>query len=127
MPEVLCLGLGGGSKILEKGDSETVVVGPESVGHRLLSDALVFGGKTLTTTDIAVAEGKAEIGDANLVAHLKGSKLVSSARAEIKKMLELGVDSMKLSADDAVLVLVGGGSVVQMDDLKGVAKIIRPP
>jgi hypothetical protein len=34
---------------------------------------------------------------------------------------------MKLSAEDAVLVLVGGGSIVQMDEVKGVAKIIRPP
>ncbi|KAK7424518.1 hypothetical protein QQX98_000483 [Neonectria punicea] len=126
MPEVLCLGLGGGTKIVKQ-DTTVVKVGPESVGHRLLRDAFVFGGKTLTATDVAVAEGAAEIGDASLVKHLKGTELLRSAREEIKRLLERGVDSMKLSAEDAVLVLVGGGSIVQMDNLKGVAKIIRPP
>lgn len=33
---------------------------------------------------------------------------------------------MKLSADDATVILVGGGSIVHMDDLEGVSKIIRP-
>lgn len=126
MPEVLSLALGGGTKVLEQ-DEDAVKVGPESVGHRLTSDALVFGGKTLTTTDVVVAEGAAEIGDASLVEHLKGSDLLKNARKEITRMLGVGVDSMKLSNEDAVLVLVGGGSVVQMDELKGVAKIIRPP
>lgn len=125
MPEVLCLGLGGGTKVVES--DGTVKVGPESVGHRLLSEALVFGGKTLTATDVAVAEGEVKIGNPELVKHLKGSRVLSGARAEIKRILERGVDRMKLSAEDAVLVLVGGGSIVQMDDVKGVAKIIRPP
>ncbi|RSM09901.1 hypothetical protein CEP52_003869 [Fusarium oligoseptatum] len=126
MPEVLCLGLGGGTKVLQKSDGG-VTVGPESVGHRLLSEALVFGGKTLTATDVAVAEGKVNIGDAALVSHLRGTKTIQKARQEIRTILERGVDSMKLSAEDAVLVLVGGGSIVQMDEVKGVAKIIRPP
>lgn len=49
MPEVLCIGLGGGTKVLERADG-SVIVGPESVGHRLLTEALVFGGQTLTVT-----------------------------------------------------------------------------
>ncbi|RSL59960.1 hypothetical protein CEP54_007019 [Fusarium duplospermum] len=126
MPEVLCLGLGGGTKVLQNPHG-SVTVGPESVGHRLLSEALVFGGKTLTATDVAVAEGKVNIGDVALVRHLKGTETIQKARQEIRTILERGVDSMKLSAEDAVLVLVGGGSIVQMDEVKGVAKIIRPP
>ncbi|KAM0420343.1 hypothetical protein ACHAPT_011885 [Fusarium lateritium] len=126
MPEVLCLGLGGGTKVLQRPDG-SVTVGPESVGHRLLSESLVFGGTTLTATDVAVAEGKVDIGDAALVRHLNGTDTIQKAREEIRKILERGVDSMKLSAEDAVLVLVGGGSIVQMDQVKGVAKIIRPP
>ena len=43
---------------------ETAEVGPESVGYRLTTEALVFGGSTLTATDIAVAAGRADIGDA---------------------------------------------------------------
>ncbi|KAJ3461158.1 hypothetical protein MRS44_009711 [Fusarium solani] len=114
-PEVLCLGLGGGTKVLQNPDG-SVTVGPESVGHRLLSEALVFGGTTLTATDVAVAEGKVNIGDAALVSHLKGTNTIQKTRQEIKQILERGVDSMKLSAEDAVLVLVGGGSIVQMDE-----------
>ncbi len=54
MPDVLAIGLGGGS--LVRGE-DPVTVGPESVGFELTSKALVFGGDTLTTTDIAVAGG----------------------------------------------------------------------
>ena len=42
----------------------TVTVGPDSVGYRLTEKALVFGGDTLTATDIAVRLGMANIGDA---------------------------------------------------------------
>jgi N-methylhydantoinase A/oxoprolinase/acetone carboxylase beta subunit len=48
MPEVFSIGLGGGTKV-EEVDGE-VKVGPESVGHRLNTEGLVFGGKTLTAT-----------------------------------------------------------------------------
>ena len=34
-------------------------IGPDSVGYRLTREALVFGGQTLTITDIAVAKGLA--------------------------------------------------------------------
>lgn len=58
MPDVLSIGLGGGSRI-----HPDHRVGPDSVGYRLPEQALVFGGSTLTATDIAVAAGRAEIGD----------------------------------------------------------------
>jgi N-methylhydantoinase A/oxoprolinase/acetone carboxylase beta subunit len=48
MPEVVSVGLGGGT-LVEVTDSKTKV-GPESVGHRLLQEGLVFGGNTLTAT-----------------------------------------------------------------------------
>jgi N-methylhydantoinase A/oxoprolinase/acetone carboxylase beta subunit len=48
MPEVVSVGLGGGTKIFEQ--DGVVTVGPESTGHRLLQEGLVFGGNTLTTT-----------------------------------------------------------------------------
>ena len=48
MPEVLSVALGGGTKVVERHGK--VYVGPESVGHKLISEGLVFGGNTLTTT-----------------------------------------------------------------------------
>ncbi|KXJ86069.1 hypothetical protein Micbo1qcDRAFT_219929, partial [Microdochium bolleyi] len=124
MPEVFSVALGGGTKIEEDANGN-ITVGPESVGHRLLSEGLVFGGDQMTTTDIAVALGHANIGDVSRVKCIPSEKL-SQARLQIKKLLEYAIDSMKLSADDATVILVGGGSVVHLDDLEGVSKIIRP-
>src|SRR5947207_13469509 len=51
MPDLLSLGLGGGTLVSD----DPLTVGPVSVGYRLTERALVFGGDTLTATDIAVA------------------------------------------------------------------------
>lgn len=125
MPEVLSIGLGGGSRVQHE-TGGNVSVGPESVGHNLTSQAMVFGGDTLTATDIVVASGAAEIGDSGRVQHLPSS-LVTVARTQIKKLLERAVDDMKVSELPATLLLVGGGSVVQMDPLEGVSECITPP
>lgn len=124
MPDVISVPLGGGTKIEEV--DGVLRVGPESVGHRINSEALVFGGKTLTATDIVVAHGKADVGDSSLVSTLP-ERVLSEARAKIKTILEEAVDAMKLSAGDVLLIMVGGGSIVQMDELDGCCKVIRPP
>ena len=38
-------------------------IGHNSVGYQLTEQAMVFGGETLTGTDIAVAGGLAQVGD----------------------------------------------------------------
>ena len=55
MPDVLAIGLGGGSLVRDGGAR----IGPDSVGYELTRKALVFGGDALTTTDIVVAAGLA--------------------------------------------------------------------
>src|SRR5205814_9888439 len=67
MPDVFSFGLGGGSIV--RGDAE-LTIGPDSVGYELTERARVFGGSELTATDLAVAAGMAEIGDAALVTGL---------------------------------------------------------
>jgi len=62
MPDVLAIGLGGGSLVRDGGAR----IGPDSVGYEITSRALVFGGDTLTTTDIVVAAGLEDIGDRDL-------------------------------------------------------------
>jgi len=123
MPEVQSIALGGGTRVEER-DGQ-IHIGPESVGHRLLQDGLVFGNSTLTTTGIVVASNKADIGDSSRVSHVP-ARVVEQARLKIKHMLEAAIDSMKLTADDCICVMAGGGSIVQMDELKGVGRIIRP-
>jgi N-methylhydantoinase A/oxoprolinase/acetone carboxylase beta subunit len=101
-----------------------VTVGPQSVGYRIAKDALVFGGQTLTTTDIAVALGKADIGDASKVAHLDRA-LAEKAHARIVQMLENSVERSRVSADPIPVIAVGGGSILMPDRL-GDLDVIRP-
>lgn len=124
MPEVLSIGLGGGSIVTVDGD--TVLVGPESVGHEITRKALVFGGDVMTATDIVVACGKADIGDKSKVAHIP-EEVITKARACIRKMLEQAIDKMKITEQPVTLLLVGGGSIIQMDPLHGLAECIIPP
>jgi N-methylhydantoinase A/oxoprolinase/acetone carboxylase beta subunit len=124
MPDVLSVGLGGGSLVTVSDDGK-VSVGPGSVGHYLTSKALVFGGDVRTSTDIVVAAGKEKIGNPELA--LIPDDVVEGARKCIKSILQRAVDDMKVSSAPVTVLLVGGGSIVYMDELEGVAKCIIPP
>ncbi|MDB5368152.1 MAG: Hydantoinase/oxoprolinase [Rhodospirillales bacterium] len=119
MPDILSLGLGGGSLVVGN------VIGPRSVGHRLHQDALVFGGSTLTTTDIAVAAGQVEIGDRDRVRHLD-KQMVAAAMDRLHEMLDEAIDRMKTSAAPVPVVLVGGGAVLVSRSLRSASEIVIP-
>ncbi len=119
------IGVGGGS-LVRLTDSDIVVVGPQSVGKELTRKARVFGGSVLTTTDILVAAGFKGIGDSSLVADIPSSVVVKS-KTQIKILLETVIDEMKTSEADIPVILVGGGSIICPESLKGVSDIIRPP
>ena len=121
MPDTVSIALGGGT-IIER---EPLRIGPESVGYRLSTDATVFGGDTLTTTDLAVADGRVDLGDGRLVEGLE-AELVRRGRAEIQAQVESAVDRVKLSQEDVPVVLVGGGSVLLGDSLAGASRVMRP-
>jgi N-methylhydantoinase A/oxoprolinase/acetone carboxylase beta subunit len=123
MPDVLSLPLGGGSHV--RGAVGSLRLGPDSVGYELTSRALVFGGDTLTTTDIAVASGCAEIGDPSLLAPLSRD-LVAEALDRIHETVELGIDRMKTHASDIPVLLVGGGSILLSRPLAGASETITP-
>ena len=125
MPDIISIGLGGGSIIREL-DGE-VKIGPDSVGYRLTKEALVFGGETLTATDIAVRLGFVKIGDPSKVKQIEEE----FAKRVYKKMIAIiasGIDKMKLSAKSVPVVLVGGGGILIADssDIEGVSNIIKP-
>ncbi|KAI9730556.1 MAG: hypothetical protein M1834_005797 [Cirrosporium novae-zelandiae] len=126
MPEVLSIGLGGGSRIGVDETSGKVTVGPDSVGHYLTTKAMVFDGNVMTATDIVVASGAEIVGNPEKVRGIS-SDVVAKARSQIKRLLERVIDNMKVSAAPVTALLVGGGSIVHMDDLEGVAECIRPP
>lgn len=120
MPDLISIGLGGGSHV----DLDRSSVGPLSVGYRLTTDALIFGGKQLTASDIAVAAGLLDIGDRRKVAHLERGQ-IDAVLQRAKEMVEEYVDRMKSDASDVVLIAVGGGAFLVPDDLKGVARVVR--
>lgn len=127
MPEVASIGLGGGSRVRKNESGRKVVVGPDSVGHLITEKALVFGGDIMTTTDIMVACGLDEIGDPALVADIP-KQLLNSTLREINRMIQSVIEEMKVSADEPVVILVGGGSILVVhDELKGVVSCICPP
>jgi N-methylhydantoinase A/oxoprolinase/acetone carboxylase beta subunit len=121
MPDVLAIGLGGGSIVRDDG----LRIGPDSVGYEITSKALVFGGDTLTTTDIVVAAGLEDIGDRSRVAHIP-AKTINNALDTMHRMVDEAVDRMKTSADPLPVILVGGGSILVSRDLPSASKVIRP-
>ncbi len=121
MPDVLAIGLGGGSLVREDGAR----IGPDSVGYELTSKALVFGGETLTTTDIVVAAGLEDIGDRSRVKHL-AANTIRTAIATIHRMADTAVDRMKTSAEPLPVILVGGGAILVSEKLPSASEVIHP-
>ncbi len=122
MPDVYSFGLGGGSLVRQ----DPLRIGPQSVGYRLTKEAIVFGGDTLTTSDIAVASGAATFGDPSRVATLD-KQLVDESIDLIQAMAEAAVDRMKTSAADVPVIVVGGGSVLISRPIAGASEMVKPP
>jgi len=121
MPDLISMALGGGSIV----QLDPLAVGPSSVGARITEEAIVFGGETVTASDLAVAAGRAEIGDPARARTLD-AELVERGLAEVRRRVEDAVDRVKLTADPLPLVLVGGGSVLLADRLAGASEVLRP-
>ena len=121
MPDVYSVGLGGGSLVnLESGS-----VGPQSVGYRITRDARVFGGDQLTATDVIVAAGKADIGDASLVSDIPTDRL-GAAVQRIQEIVAEAVDRMKTSSEPLPVIVVGGGSVLVVQEIEGGSSLVKP-
>ena len=126
MPDVFSIGLGGGSRVRTNDKRGKATVGPDSVAHRLLQDAVVFGGDVLTSTDVIVASGAANIGDSSRVEDISATTIAETKR-EIKRMLENAIDVMKISSAPVIALLVGGGSILVTEGIQGVEECLCPP
>ena len=126
MPDVLPVGLGGGSMVGTGSDgSAGVTVGPRSVGYAIQQRALVFGGDTLTATDLAVAAGLCDVGDRDRVAGLDRDLVRRGVELIQRRLAEL-VDRVKTSPGPLPVVVVGGGSILLEDQLEGASEILKP-
>jgi N-methylhydantoinase A/oxoprolinase/acetone carboxylase beta subunit len=123
MPDVLSIALGGGTRV--RGSAQDVRLGPDSVGFELATRALIFGGKELTTTDVAVRAGQASIGDPRRVDALAGD-LVGAVLDRIHTQIEDAIDRMKTSSRPVPVILVGGGNILLSRALRGTSQVHRP-
>lgn len=137
MPHVVSIGLGGGS-IVRGNETTGVTVGPDSTGSDIVTKSLVFGGNTVTTTDVSVSirqkesnDGNSgeliEIGDPNRVKDKFSSNYLEKYQQVLKRHLEKVIDRVKTSRRDIPVIFVGGGSFIAPDKLAGTSKVIKPP
>ncbi len=120
MPDMISIGVAGGTIV-----SDNIKIGPESVGFMITEKALIFGGDTLTLSDIATVKNSAFPEYREKVEHLD-TDLCQKAFDKVKLYLEDAIDQMKTKKDDVTVVLTGGGSVICPNTLNGVSQIIRP-
>ncbi|MBB4630866.1 hydantoinase/oxoprolinase N-terminal domain-containing protein [Sphingosinicella soli] len=134
MPDILAMGLGGGTRIhldparymadaLVESDLR---IGPDSVGYRILQDAFLFGGQTLTASDVAVAAGRTRFGDASSIPPLSAT-VQTAVWHRMQAMFAEGVDRMKTAQGDVPIIAVGGGHFLIDNDLPGATQVLRPP
>jgi N-methylhydantoinase A/oxoprolinase/acetone carboxylase beta subunit len=122
MPDLLSLALGGGTIVGEA----PFAVGPRSVGYRLTAEGRVFGGDTLTLTDVAVALGLVALGEPGRVRDLSPG-LVARVRDHVTRLVEESVDRMKTDAREVPLVAVGGGAFLVPERLPGISRVVQVP
>ena len=133
MPDIVSVPAGGGtifhgSEICsspQAAKAEDIVFGPESVGSELTRHALVFGGDTLTATDVAVAMNpRLEIGDRQRVRHITGN-LAQRLESKMHEPCQQALEYMQVPGD-VPLILVGGGHVLVRRALHGCSRMTRP-
>lgn len=120
MPELISIGLGGGTLI----KNNPVSVGPESVGHNLVNEALVYGGNMMTLTDFAVASNLIELGDVKKVLNLSKDLLNSINNIIYKKLYE-NFEKIRIDSTPLPLIIVGGGSMLAPKSIQGITEVVQ--
>lgn len=123
MPDMISIGLGGGTIVEVEGDQ--IKVGPESVGHRLTTAGLAFGGDTLTLSDVAKRLGRTSLGTVDVTPHLS-FELATTIDRIVNEQIASSIELMKVNADSIDVILVGGGSVIVNPDYHQQNKLNLP-
>ncbi len=128
MPDFISIGVAGGSMVRKVDGS--ITVGPESVGYRLTSLGIAWGGDVVTATDVALALGIMVVDDPDCDPDLARSRVsgevAEGAYGYIVSRIEEGIDKVKTRPDPMSVVLVGGGSAMLPEELKGASEVMRP-
>ena len=121
MPDVIAIGLGGGSLIGPGGGT----CGPQSVARELRQKALCFGGSVMTLTDIAVSQGRLTISDTSQFKPVE-AELCEAVDSLIVERLAAAVDLMKPGGAILPVILLGGGAPLIPGDTLAGCPIVRP-
>ena len=101
--------------------------------YELTERGVSWGGNSLTTTDVALANGYVSIQDGKCdpsrISH--DDRLVATKAAQkIVDIVEDAVDRMKTVAGPVVVILVGGGGIIipksRYSTFKGASEVMRP-
>ncbi len=112
-PDAQTMAMGGGSVI----EGNPPAIGPTALGPALFKDALVFGGSTLTLTDLAVAAGQTSLGDPAKVSHLRS--LAEPVLERFGETLRRAVQRAGAQEGDGPVILVGGSAWLAQSALAG--------
>jgi N-methylhydantoinase A/oxoprolinase/acetone carboxylase beta subunit len=121
MPDVIAIGLGGGSLIGPHGES----CGPQSVARELPQKALCYGGSVMTLTDVAVSQGRLSISDASRSKPVE-AEVCEAVDSLIVEKLAAAVDLMKPGGAILPVILVGGGAPLIPGETLAGCPIVRP-
>jgi N-methylhydantoinase A/oxoprolinase/acetone carboxylase beta subunit len=130
MPDLVSVGLGGGSVVRGQSGSQ-ITVGPDSVGYEIVRLGQAFGGETATLTDAALLLGRrpdrqntpfpGDVGRVRLE-----PDTANAAYAQAMDRVVDAIARIKTSAHPLPLIAVGGGSFVLPDRLPEVSEVLRP-
>jgi len=124
MPDLISIGLGGGTIV--HGAGSDVKVGPDSVGYRVVDEALVMGGDVPTLSDVSVRAGRLTgFGDPALASKLDAA-VADAALAWVDEQVQVLADRMKASRQALPLIAVGGGSHLVPEVVPGTSEVIKP-
>ncbi|MFC7623028.1 hydantoinase/oxoprolinase family protein [Microlunatus sp. GCM10028923] len=125
MPDIHAVALGGGTIISTVGGRSQL--GPRSVGYKITTEALCFGGATATLTDAALALGRGSLPGIT-APRLDGDRGTAFAAAleQADQILEHAVDRVSLGRFDKPLIAVGGGSFLIPEKVPGASRVIHP-
>lgn len=123
MPDIVSIAIGGGTIIKEMNNE--IIVGPESVGYELSSKAIIFGGDTITLSDIANKLGYASFGDSSKLDKID-LDFAKRTMQQVKKQIEEAIDLVRVNNEKGELIVVGGGSIVIPQEYDNVNSVLKP-
>ncbi|MEG0283169.1 MAG: hydantoinase/oxoprolinase family protein [Erysipelotrichales bacterium] len=124
MPDIVSISIGGGT-IVREDELGNITIGPDSVGYSLSQEALIFGGKTITLSDIAIKLGMAKFGDETKLKDLD-ELFAQKVMGKVKSMIEDSIDLVSTSRVNENLIVVGGGSSIVPKEYSNITNVLVP-